>query len=363
MSLKCGIIGLPNIGKSSLFNALTKSNIPAENYPFCTIDPNSGLVQVPDLRLDKLDNMINPKAKIEAIMEFTDIAGLVKGASQGQGLGNQFLSHIRQTDALIHVVRAFEDEDVIHVSKKVSPQDDIMIVETELALADLEQCQRVLEKTKKKSKGSPKESASKLSILDELSSYLSDGKMLRDISLSHEAFQVVQDLQFLTAKPTIFLANVDENSLEGNPLSDLVQEFALSNESTCVILSAALELELAGLSRGEESQFLEMLGLNETGLTKLIRASFDLLNLHCFFSAGKKEVRAWSIKQGATAYEAAAAIHSDIQRGFIKADVIGYDDYIEFSGELGARENGKLRTEGKEYVVQDGDIINFKFNV
>ena len=363
MSLKCGIIGLPNIGKSSLFNALTKSNIPAENYPFCTIDPNSGLVQVPDLRLDKLDNMINPKAKVEAIMEFTDIAGLVKGASQGQGLGNQFLSHIRQTDALIHVVRAFEDEDVIHVSKKVSPQDDIMIVETELALADLEQCQRVLEKTKKKSKGSPKESASKLSILDELSSYLSDGKMLRDISLSHEAFQVVQDLQFLTAKPTIFLANVDENSLEGNPLSDLVQEFALSNKSKCVILSAALELELAGLSRGEESQFLEMLGLNETGLTKLIRASFDLLNLHCFFSAGKKEVRAWSIKQGATAYEAAAAIHSDIQRGFIKADVIGYDDYIEFSGELGARENGKLRTEGKEYVVQDGDIINFKFNV
>ena len=363
MSLKCGIIGLPNIGKSSLFNALTKSNIPAENYPFCTIDPNSGLVQVPDLRLDKLDNMINPKAKVEAIMEFTDIAGLVKGASQGQGLGNQFLSHIRQTDALIHVVRAFEDEDVIHVSKKVNPQDDIMIVETELALADLEQCQRVLEKTKKKSKGSPKESASKLSILDELSSYLSDGKMLRDISLSHEAFQVVQDLQFLTAKPTIFLANVDENSLEGNPLSDLVQEFALSNESTCVILSAALELELAGLSRGEESQFLEMLGLNETGLTKLIQASFDLLNLHCFFSAGKKEVRAWSIKQGATAYEAAAAIHSDIQRGFIKADVIGYDDYIEFSGELGARENGKLRTEGKEYVVQDGDIINFKFNV
>ena len=218
-------------------------------------------------------------------------------------------------------------------------------------------------KNKKKSKGSPKESASKLSILDELSSYLSDGKMLRDISLSHEAFQVVQDLQFLTAKPTIFLANVDENSLEGNPLSDLVQEFALSNQSTCVILSAALELELAGLSRGEESQFLEMLGLNETGLTKLIRASFDLLNLHCFFSAGKKEVRAWSIKQGATAYEAAAAIHSDIQRGFIKADVIGYDDYIEFSGELGARENGKLRTEGKEYVVQDGDIINFKFNV
>ena len=205
-----------------------------------------------------------------------------------KGLGNQFLSHIRQTDALIHVVRAFEDEDVIHVSKKVSPQDDIMIVETELALADLEQCQRVLEKTKKKSKGSPKESASKLSILDELSSYLSDGKMLRDISLSHEASQVVQDLQFLTAKPTIFLANVDENSLEGNPLSDLVQEFALSNESTCVIVSAALELELAGLSKGEESQFLEMLGLNETGLTKLIRASFDLLNLHCFFFSRKK---------------------------------------------------------------------------
>ena len=363
MSLKCGIIGLPNIGKSSLFNALTKSNISAENYPFCTIDPNNGLVQVPDSRLDKLDDIIKPKAKVEAIMEFTDIAGLVKGASQGQGLGNQFLSHIRQTDALIHVVRAFEDEDVIHVSKKVSPQDDIMIVETELALADLEQCQRVLEKTKKKSKGSPKESASKLLILDELSNYLSDGKMLRDISLSHEASQVVQDLQFLTAKPTIFLANVDENSLEGNPLSDLVQEFALSNKSTCVIVSAALELELAGLSKEEESQFLEMLGLNETGLTKLIRSSFELLNLHCFFSAGKKEVRAWSIKQGATAYEASSAIHSDIQRGFIKADVIGYDDFIEFSGELGAKENGKLRTEGKEYVVQDGDIINFKFNV
>lgn len=363
MSLKCGIIGLPNIGKSSLFNALTKSNIPAENYPFCTIDPNSGLVQVPDSRLDKLNDMINPKAKVEAIMEFTDIAGLVKGASQGQGLGNQFLSHIRQTDALIHVVRAFEDDDVIHVSKKVSPQDDIMIVETELALADLEQCQRAVEKTKKQSKGSPKESVNKLLILDELCRYLSDGKMLKDISLSHEAYQVVQDLQFLTAKPTIFLANVDENSLEGNSLSNSVQDFAHSNKSMCVILSAALELELAGLSKSEEGQFLEMLGLKETGLTKLIRSSFDLLNLHCFFSAGKKEVRAWSIKQGATAYEAANAIHSDIQRGFIKADVISYDDYVEFSGELGARENGKLRTEGKEYLVQDGDIINFKFNV
>ncbi len=363
MSLKCGIIGLPNIGKSSLFNALTKGAIPAENYPFCTIEPNNGLVQVPDRRLDKLDNMINPKAKVEAIMEFTDIAGLVKGASQGQGLGNQFLSHIRETDALIHVVRAFEDDDVIHVSKKVSPHDDITVVETELALADLEQCVRSIEKIKKKSKGSPKESATKLLILDELCSYLSDGKMLRDVSLSEEANQVVQDLQFLTAKPTIFLANVDEGSLKGNSFSDSVREFAISNHSNFVILSATLELELAGLPESEKSQFLEMLELEETGLTKLIRSSFDLLKLHCFFSAGKKEVRAWSIKHGATAYEAAKVIHSDIQRGFIKADVIGYEDYIEFSGELGARENGKLRTEGKEYVVKDGDIINFKFNV
>ena len=363
MSLKCGIIGLPNIGKSSLFNALTKSAIPAENYPFCTIEPNSGLVQVPDRRLDELDNMIKPKVKVEAIMEFTDIAGLVKGASQGQGLGNQFLSHIRETDALIHVVRAFENDDIIHVSKKVSPRDDILVVETELALADLEQCVRSIEKIKKKSKGSPKESATKLSILDELCGYLSDGKMLRDVSLSDEANKVVQDLQFLTAKPTILLANVDESSLKGNSFSDSVQEFAISNQSNYVILCAALELELAGLSENEKGQFLEMLELKETGLTKLIRSSFDLLKLHCFFSAGKKEVRAWSIKHGATAHEAAKVIHSDIQRGFIKADVIGYDDYIEYSGEQGARENGKLRTEGKEYVVQDGDIINFKFNV
>ena len=363
MSLKCGIIGLPNIGKSSLFNALTQGSIPAENYPFCTIEPNSGVVQVPDRRLDELDNLINPKAKVEAIMEFTDIAGLVKGASHGQGLGNQFLSHIREMDALIHVVRAFEDDDIIHVSEKVSPQDDIIVVETELALADLEQCVRSIEKIKKKSKGSPKESATKLSILDELCGYLSDGKMLRNVSLSKETNQVVQDLQFLTAKPTIFLANVDEDSLKGNSFSDLVQDFALSNNSNYVILSAALELELAGLPESEKDQFLQMLGLEETGLTKLIRSSFDLLKLHCFFSAGKKEVRAWSIKHGATAYEAAKVIHSDIQRGFIKADVVSYDDYIEFSGESGARENGKLRTEGKEYVVQDGDIINFKFNV
>ncbi len=363
MSLKCGIIGLPNIGKSSLFNALTKSDIPAENYPFCTIEPNNGLVQVPDKRLDQLESIINPSARVEAIMEFTDIAGLVKGASKGQGLGNQFLSHIRQMDALIHVVRAFENDDIIHVSKVISPIDDIVVVETELALSDYEQCVRVMDRTKKKSKGSPKESAAKIQLLEELIGYLSEGKMLRDISLSNGASELARDFQLLTAKPTIFLANVSEKSLNGNSFSKIIEDFALSCNSNFVILSAALEFELAGMTNGEKTQFLDMLNLDESGLSKLIRSSFDLLNLHCFFSAGPKEIRAWAIKKGSTALEAARTIHSDIQRGFIKADVINYEDYVCFNGEAGAKEHGKLRTEGKDYLVEDGDIINFKFNV
>ena len=363
MSLKCGIVGLPNIGKSSLFNALTKSDIPAENYPFCTIEPNSGLVQVPDERLDKLESLISSNSKVEALVEFTDIAGLVKGASQGQGLGNQFLSYVRQTDALIHVVRAFEHEKIIHVSENINPKDDIIVVETELALSDYEQCVRVMDRVKKKSKGTPKESAEKILALEELLSHLSKGKMLRGTTLSNEARSVVKELQLLSAKPTIFLANVEEKSLKGNSFSKKVEDFALADNSSFVILSAALEQELADLSPQERKQYLEMLDLTETGLTKLIQTSFDLLNLHCFFSAGKKEVRAWTIERGATAFEAAKAIHSDIQRGFIKAEVISYDDFIKFNGEVGAKENGKLRTEGKEYIVKDGDIITFRFNV
>ena len=363
MSLKCGIVGLPNIGKSSLFNALTKSDIPAENYPFCTIEPNSGLVQVPDERLDKLESLISSNSKVEALVEFTDIAGLVKGASQGQGLGNQFLSHVRQTDALIHVVRAFEHEKIIHVSENINPKDDIIVVETELALSDYEQCVRVMDRVKKKSKGTPKESAEKILALEELLSHLSEGKMLRGTTLSDEARSVVKELQLLSAKPTIFLANVEEKSLKGNSFSKGVEDFALADNSSFVILSVALELELADLSPQERKQYLDMLDLTETGLTKLIQTSFDLLNLHCFFSAGKKEVRAWTIERGATAFEAAKAIHSDIQRGFIKAEVISYDDFIKFNGEVGAKENGKLRTEGKEYIVKDGDIITFRFNV
>jgi ribosome-binding ATPase len=364
MSLKCGIVGLPNVGKSTLFNALTKAGIAAENYPFCTIEPNVGVVEVPDARLDKLTAIAKPQKTIPAIVEFVDIAGLVAGASKGEGLGNQFLANIRETDAIAHVVRCFVDENVVHVAGKIDPVSDIETINTELALADLATVEKQLAKNAKVAKaGGDKEAQRLVAVLEKVLIALDQGKPARSVDLYAEEKDVLKPLFLLTMKPTMYVANVSETGFRDNPLLERVQKYAATENAPVVAISAALEAQIADLSDEDKHVFLADMGLEEPGLNRLIRTGYALLGLQTYFTAGPKEVRAWTIHKGDTAPQAAGVIHTDFEKGFIRAEVIRYDDYISGAGEAGARDAGKMRVEGKEYVVQDGDVMHFRFNV
>ncbi|HDS3848489.1 redox-regulated ATPase YchF [Legionella pneumophila] len=363
MGFKCGIVGLPNVGKSTLFNALTKAGIEAANYPFCTIEPNVGIVTVPDSRLDNLSDIVKPQQVIHATMQFVDIAGLVKGASSGEGLGNQFLANIRETDAIAHVVRCFDNSDVVHVEGRVDPLSDIEVINTELALADMETLEKSLLKVGKNSKSGNKEAIFELKTLEKIKAHLDAGYPVRTLELTPEEEQVSKRLFLLTAKPVLYIANVDDNGYENNPLLDKVQALASQENASIVALCAATEAELVELDEEDRKEFMVDLGLNEPGLNKVIRAGYELLGLQTYFTAGVKEVRAWTIRKGATAPQAAGVIHTDFEKGFIRAEVISYDDFIRFGGEQGAKEAGKLRLEGKEYIVCDGDVMHFRFNV
>ncbi len=363
MGFKCGIVGLPNVGKSSLFNALTSAEIAAENYPFCTIEPNVGIVPVPDPRLDEIAAIVEPAKIVPSTMEFVDIAGLVEGASKGEGLGNQFLSHIRETQAIAHVVRCFEDDNVTHVSGRVDPLSDIEVIETELALADLDTCTRGLERAEKQGKSGDKSQRQRADSFRLLLGALEQGKPVRSIDLDEPTQALVKEIALLTAKPVLFIANVGESELAGNDYSARVSEYAHEHRSESIILSAAIEAELIALSSEERAEFLADLGLSEAGLDRVIRAGYRLLGLQSFFTAGPKECRAWTVRRGAAAPAAAGVIHTDFERGFIRAEVTSYEDFIACGGESKAREQGKLRVEGKDYVVADGDIMHFRFNV
>ncbi|HAT8426878.1 TPA: redox-regulated ATPase YchF [Legionella pneumophila] len=363
MGFKCGIVGLPNVGKSTLFNALTKAGIEAANYPFCTIEPNVGIVTVPDSRLDNLSNIVKPQQVVHATMQFVDIAGLVKGASSGEGLGNQFLANIRETDAIAHVVRCFDNSDVVHVEGRVDPLSDIEVINTELALADMETLEKSLLKVGKNSKSGNKEAIFELKTLKKIKAHLDAGYPVRTLELTPEEEQVSKRLFLLTAKPVLYIANVDDNGYENNPLLDKVQALASQENASIVALCAATEAELVELDEEDRQEFMVDLGLSEPGLNKVIRAGYELLGLQTYFTAGVKEVRAWTIRKGATAPQAAGVIHTDFEKGFIRAEVISYDDFIRFGGEQGAKEAGKLRLEGKEYIVCDGDVMHFRFNV
>jgi ribosome-binding ATPase len=363
MSLKCGIVGLPNVGKSTLFNALTRSAIAAENYPFCTIDPNVGVVEVPDPRLDALAAIVKPQRVLPTTVEFVDIAGLVAGAAQGEGLGNQFLAHIRETDAIAQVVRCFEDDDVVHVSGRVDPLSDIETIGTELALADLETVSRAISRLTRAAKSQDKEAVARLEIAARVAAGLDKGTPVRAQALSPEALDLLSDLHLLTAKPLMYIANVAEGGFKANPLLAQVEAHATQEGAEVVPVCAALEAEIAQLDAGERSEFLAELGLSEPGLDRVVRGTYRLLNLQTFFTAGPKEVRAWTVRKGATAPRAAGVIHTDFQKGFIRAEVIAYEDFIAGGGEQGAKDAGKWRLEGKEYVMHEGDVVHFRFNV